>query len=120
LSFLTFDLKKAVEAKLEQIKKAENELQKVKTDGVRIEAELNQTVNETKTKLEQKNVEIQALKSELKKPRSSPPPVVVSIGSVSTLNEKEAEIVQLKARIVQLKSKVDTGYYNYFETGMYQ
>jgi capsule polysaccharide export protein KpsE/RkpR len=106
LFFLTFDLKKAVEAKLEQIKKAENELQKVKTD-------LNQTVNETK----KKNVEIEALKTELKKTRSSPPPLEVSIVSVSTLNEKEAEIVQLKAEIVQLKTKIDTGF---IIVGMYQ
>jgi hypothetical protein len=98
LSCLLDEYERSVVAdKLEQIKKAETELHQVKKDNVKIEAKLNETLDETKKTLDNKNVEIEALKTEL------------SLSVILRLSDKQKDvkIVQLKATIDETKKTLD-------------
>jgi chromosome segregation ATPase len=100
------EIKQEIKAKLEQVNKAGHELQMVKADKVKIEAELNETIKESKKALEVKKTEIEALKSELQNTRSSPAPDSSTTCMMTSDKEDqmEAEVIQLKATIENLSS----------------
>jgi hypothetical protein len=94
----------AVEAILEQNKKADTELQKVEKEKVRIESKLNKTIHETKNTLKEKKAEIKESKTVLQKARFSPPNKTSIMDACE--KEKEAKIAQLNATIDHLSKEL--------------